>query len=163
MERVTIPADWAARLASAIAAAVREYLPTHRDIPPVVAFHVGCFPWHGQIELSALTADELAADPALQTPGEVAAWRHYNFTAGLTSWETVAELGRQMSSAYSAADEKDRPATTDAFLHACAVAVGSQEVLAALAVMNRDPRFTISVTHPDSDHEFYPPDASTHA
>ena len=151
----TVPEAWMPRLASAIVGAVREFGARRLRREPVVAFALGCFPWHGTIELSVLTADELDADPVLLEPGELAAWHHYNFAVGLSAWEP--ELGRLMSEGYRASGDADRAATVAAFLRACAAAVASPEVAAALASLERDPRFTIGVAHPDDGREFYPP------
>jgi hypothetical protein len=56
---------------------------------------------------------------------------------------------------YAAAS--DRKAVADAFLTACALAVGRAEPTEAIQLLNRDPRFRISVAHPDDGREFYPP------
>ncbi|WP_143392989.1 hypothetical protein [Fimbriiglobus ruber] len=153
-----MPEDWIPRLAVAVAAALREYSAWRLRGKPVVAFDVGCFPWHGSVELSLLTADELDTDPALQEPGELAAWHHYNFSAGLSSWDPESELGRQMAEAYQAADnEGSRLATVDTFLRACAEAIARPEVTEALGSLVRDARFQIRVAHPDNGRQFWPP------
>ncbi len=151
------PDDWTTCLAKAIAATLREIGPQLRG-KPVVAFDIGCFPWHGSIELSVLTAEELNADPALWDPSEVAAWDHYNFAIELPSWHPAAELGRRMANAYYSAADGGRQATVEAFLRACAAAVASPEVTQSLAALLRDPRFRVSVSHPDDGRMFYPPD-----
>jgi hypothetical protein len=61
---------------------------------------------HGSIELSALTAAELDADPAMIDVREVASWRFYNFSDGVASWTKAAELGERMSQAYYAAEAR---------------------------------------------------------
>ncbi len=154
-----VPDAWTRGLATVIAAGLREFGACRLRGTPVVALDVGCFPWLGSVELSVLTAEELDADPVLLEPGEVAAWRHYNFTAGLTSWDAAAELGAQMAEAYQAARDGGRAATADAFLRACAVAVASPQVAKALESLERDPRFRVSVKHPDDCREFWPPGA----
>ena len=66
-----VPDHWKPRLASALAAAIRE----SRQVlgsEPIVCLDIGCFPWHGGFELSALTTTEFAADPAVMGPREVA-------------------------------------------------------------------------------------------
>jgi hypothetical protein len=111
-----VPDNWTQRLASAIAIAVREFAELLRG-EPVAAFDVGCFPWHGFVELSLLsllTAAELDTNPAMLGPRELAAWRYYNFSGGVASWDAAAELGRLMSKAYYSADDSTRAVTSDA-------------------------------------------------
>jgi hypothetical protein len=152
-----VPADWTPRLASAIAAALREFSASGLRGKPVAALDVGCFPWHGSVELSVLTAEELDADPVLMQPGEQAAWPRYDFAAELPAWELASDLGRQMADAYQAAGEAARPATVEAYIRACAAAVASPQVQEALGALRRDPRFRISVAHPDDGRQFWPP------
>lgn len=152
-----VPDDWTPRLASAIAAALREFSGSVLRGEPVAALDVGCFPWHGSVELSVLTAAALDADPALAEPGEQAAWPHYDFAAGLPAWGPAAELGRRMAGAYRAAAEESRSAVAEAYLRACAAAVASPQVRAALDELRRDPRFRVSVAHPDDGRQFWPP------
>jgi hypothetical protein len=140
-----------------MAAALREYGAWRLQGKRIVAFNVGCFPWHGLIELSVLTADELDSDPMLLEPGEIAAWHHYNFGVGLASWGPSAELGRRMSGAYSAAVDRDKPAVAEAYLRACAAAVARPEMAEALGLVGYDQGFRISVAHSDTGREFYPP------
>jgi hypothetical protein len=54
--------------------------------------------------LAALTGAEAAADPLLADPAEMAAWRYWNFTAGLPAWRPAERLGREMRTAYEAGD-----------------------------------------------------------
>jgi hypothetical protein len=152
-----VPEDWIPRLASAIAASLREFGPRQLRGQPIVALDFGCFPWHGSVELSVLTAAEVDADQVLFERGEQAAWHYYNFPVGLASWEPATELGRQMGEAYSADDEGDEDARAEAFLRACALALASPEVTAALGSLQRHPTFRISVAHPDSGRQFWPP------
>jgi hypothetical protein len=152
-----VPDDWTSRLASAIAAALREFSGSGLRGEPAAAFDVGCFPWHGSVELSVLTAAALDADPVLAEPGEQSAWPHYDFAAGLPAWEPVAELGRQMANAYRAAGEAGRPAVVEAYLRACAAAVASPLVQEALGALRHDSRFRVSVAHPDDGRQFWPP------
>lgn len=154
-----VPAAWSTRLAAAMAATVREYAARRLSSKPIVAFNVGCFPWHGRIELSILTADELDSDPVLMEPGEIAAWLHYNIGVGLSSWEPVmVSLGGEMSAAYSGAAGRDKVAVTEAFLRACAEAAGRPEVAEALGSVGCDPRFRITVDHPDDGRDRFAPD-----
>src|SRR5687768_12625677 len=127
---------WTPRLAEAVAAAVREFAPRLGDAA-VALFALDCHPWHGLIELSVLTAAEVAADARLAEPGEIAAWRHYNFAEGLPSWQSAEALGREMRAVYDAAT--DRAAAAEACLRACARAAASAQVLAALKQLPRAP------------------------
>jgi hypothetical protein len=140
-------------LADAIAAAVREFAPKLRG-EAVALLAVDCHPWHGSIALAILTVAEVAADGLLADPAEMAAWRHYDFARGLSSWQPVAGLGQEMQAAYEAGD---RPAVGEAFLRACAAAVSSPQVAASLELLERSGDFRISVAHPDDGHEFVPP------
>lgn len=155
-----VPTNWTPRLASVIAAALQEYGLSALRGTPVVALDVGCFPWHGQIGLSVLTAGELDADPALADPREQASWTHFDFAADLTSWAAAEELCSRMREAYYAATgDETHGATAEAFMRACADAVASPQARAAIELLNRDPRFRISVAHPDTGREFWSPDA----
>jgi hypothetical protein len=140
-----------------MATTIREYDARRLLGESVVELNVGCFPWHGQVEISFLTAKERDSDPALQEPGEIAAWSHYNFGAGLASWGTVAALGHLMSAAYYGAAEGDKSATVEAFCRACATAAARPEVAEALGSLSCDPGLRISVDHPDNGRAFYPP------
>jgi hypothetical protein len=150
---VGVPYDWTKRLASAIADAIRVFGSSGKSNSPLVVLDVGCIPWHGFIELSALTASELDADPAAAEPREQASWTHYNFAADMPSWAKAVELGREMQEAYYAADES-RAATAEAYIRACATALATPEVGAALGRLERDARFKVRVAHPDSGREF---------
>jgi hypothetical protein len=87
----SVPDDWTPRLAATVAAAVREFAPALRGTPLVV-LAIDCHPWHGSVGLSVLTAAEVAADGLLAEPVEEVAWRHYNLTARITSWEPATRL-----------------------------------------------------------------------
>jgi hypothetical protein len=137
-------------LADAIAAAVREFAP-QLDGEAVAFLAVDCHPWHGSIALAVLTAAEVAMDGLLADPDEMAAWRHHDFTQGLLSWQPVAALGREMRAVY---ESGERPTVADAFLRACAAAVSSPQVVAALVLLERADKFRVSVAHPDDGREF---------
>lgn len=145
-----VPGDWTPRLAQAIAGSVREFAPT-LDSAAIVLFALDCYPWNGTLGLSALTTAEVEADSLLNDPAEMAAWEHYDFAAGLASWQQAAGLGAEMQAAY---DAGERPAITAAFLSACAAAVLSPAVSAALTTLPQAEGFRRSVTHPDSGQEF---------
>ena len=144
--------NWTRRLAPAIAAAVREVVPSLRCIP-VVLLAVDCHPWHGSLGLAALTAAEAEADSSLTNPAEMAAWQHYLFSDGLTSWQPTASLGIEMQTAFEAAT--DRAAVTDCFYRAVAQAMVQPEVVDAIELLEKTPMFRVSVAHPDNGREFF--------
>ena len=155
-----VPDDWTLRLAQAIATAIRDFHKSSLKGSPVVAFDLGCFPWHGRIELSFLTAADLDADPGLFDRSEIASWPHYDFVGVTGLWPDGKELGQQMADLYSDTDDvRDdiRDRVVGAFLLASAEAVATPEVTAALNELTRDPRFQIWVQHPDTGQEFYSP------
>jgi hypothetical protein len=146
---------WTQRLAKEVAAAVRHFQQSKLKDCPVVVFDLGCFPWHGSIELSFLTAAEADADPKLFDPSAIAAWDHYDFAGENGPWPAGKELGKETSDLYHKADDA-RESVVDAFLRASAAAVATPEVSAALNELTRDPRFQIWVLHPDTDQAFWP-------
>jgi hypothetical protein len=149
-----VPEDWMPRLSAAIAATVREFASELCDTP-VALLAVDCHPWHGSIGLSVLTAAEADADGLLADPAEMAAWRHYDFSAGRASWQPAAGLGGSMRAAYEAA--ADRRAASEAFFRACAEAVATPEAAVAVESLRRAGDFRISVACPDEGREFFPP------
>jgi hypothetical protein len=148
-----VPDEWVPQLALALAAAVVEFR-TSLENERIVCFDVSCFPWHGSIELSALTVAEFDADPGLLSPSEVAAWRFYNFSESSKSWMRTTDLLKWMSQAYYAAEDESRAAMAKEFMQGCLAAAVSPEVKAALSSLPRDPRFRVRVAHPDSGEEF---------
>jgi hypothetical protein len=149
----TVPENWATKLADAIVEAVREFAP-QLGTEAVAMLAVDCHPWHGTVALALLTAAEVELDQRLADPAEMAAWRHFEFTRELSSWRPVAELGRQMQAAY---DAGDRSQLAEAFQRACATAVSSPQVAAALARLRRAAGLRLSVAHPDDRREFVAP------
>jgi hypothetical protein len=117
----------------------------------VAILAVDCHPWHGLITLALLTAEEVQSNPLLVDPAEMAAWRHYDFTRASVAWQPVTELGREMQTAYERGQRSD---VAEAFLRACAEAVSSPLVAAALGQLSRADAFRLSVTHPDDNREF---------
>jgi hypothetical protein len=154
MESGSPNAEWTDALAVAVSATV-AHLASRLRGEPLAMLAVDCHPWHGTLSLSVLTASEVDADPMLADPAEMAAWRHFHSSDGKPGWDAVAELGQEMRAAYSASPVRCETAT--AYLKACAVAMASSGVLSAIEAFDRDPRFRISVAHPDDGREFYPP------
>jgi hypothetical protein len=149
---VAVPDGWTVQLADAIAAALHEFSPRLGG-EKVALLAVDCHPWHGSVDLAVLTASEVATDPLLADPAEMAAWRYHNITRELSSWEPVERLGREMQSAY---ESGDRRAVAEGYLRACATAVTSTKVVAALRLLERSSGFRVSVAHPDDGREFVP-------
>lgn len=150
MQERSVPEDWTPRLAEAIAGALREFAPMLNG-GAVSLLAVDCHPWNGTLGLSALTAAEAEVDSLLNDPAEMAAWKHYDFAASLASWQPTTGLGAEMQAVY---ETGDRPAAAASFLSACAAAVYSPAVSAALASLTEADGFRWSVTHPDSGQEF---------
>jgi hypothetical protein len=143
--------DWTSRLVGTLAITLRE-LPANLEGFSIALLAVDCLPWHGTIGLAALTATEIAADPELADPTEMAAWLHYGLSDRLAAWQSAAVLGEEMRFAYESA--ADPPRVAEAFLRACARAVAHPEVLAAAQRLNLTADFRFTVTHPDDGREF---------
>ena len=152
---VAVPKGWTGELAVVVAAVLTEFYPQILDTP-VALFAIGCFPWHGLMEMSMLTSEEVAADPMLIEPAEMAAWKHYNFAVNLVAWVPGESLARKMADIYRVAPARDRGTIVDAFIRACADAAASRAVSEVLDSFNRDSQFRVSVSHPDDGREFYP-------
>lgn len=145
--------SWTSRLNGAIAAVLVELTPRlHNDSIALLA--VDCHPWHGAIAPAVLTGDELARDPTLADPALMAEWRYYDAASllGLGAARLLIPLGEEMRAAYYAAE--DHPAAAVKYLQACAAAATSPQVAEALRPFRLEPRFRVSVTHPDSNQEF---------
>lgn len=152
-----IPANWTPQLADAIAASLREFAPRLQG-NEVVLLAVICLPWHGLLSLAILTAEELAEDAALADPRSTMEWRYGEFTEEIQSWRQTTPLAQQMRAAYDGSS--DCPAAAIAFLRACATAAATATVTEAVGTLTRANGFRISIPHPDSGREFFPPEAS---
>jgi hypothetical protein len=103
-----------------------------------------------------LTHAEVANDPLLADPNEMAAWKYFHFTSPLASWKDVGDLAIRMREAYyNAASDRDKVAQD--YLRACTWAVKSAEVRQALDVYDLAVPFRVSVAHPDTGEEYYLP------
>lgn len=144
-----------AALPGAVAAALERLCHAIGDLP-IVRLSLDCHPWNGTIELALLTLEEARQHPDLLDPSEMAAWRHFAFTAADTKWrETIADLEAEMAVAYGATDDRD--AIVRYYLELCAAALRSPEVSIVLSRFVRAEDFAFSVTHPDTDEEFVRP------
>lgn len=114
------------------------------------AFDLGCFPWHGYLELSFLTADEpqLVADAdAYKQIGE---WKLYNFASKRDSSlrRQREELGARMAKSWSNSD--DKRAATEGFLQAAVLVLKSEAVRHELEKFQRVKDFVVTVFDPDN-------------
>ena len=85
-------------------------------------------------------------------------WPHgsYAFTEPLASWQPIADLGWKMRTIYDEAGDK-RSVQARHFFQACATAIASKPVQDALSTFRLTKGFRITIPHPDTDEEFYPP------
>jgi hypothetical protein len=148
-----VPTAWTARLADAIAAALREFAPQQQG-SEVVLLQVTCLPWHGLLGMAILTAEELAKDASLADPMRTMDWQHGEFTEEVEAWGLTTPLAQEMRAAYSGSS--DCPAAAVAFLRACAGAVAIATVVKAVSLLKRADGFRVSVPHPDDRREFFP-------
>lgn len=144
--------DWTQRLSQALAETLTA-LRSSVGSATIARLAVDCHPWDGMLCLAILTQDALDADPELADPAEMAAWDLYDCGESVKAWTASAGLAADMKTAY---DEADDPAdVADRFLNACAHALKSQVVQKALSGLQTSDGFRITVTHPDTDHEYF--------
>jgi hypothetical protein len=93
----------------------------------MVMFAVDCHPWNGVVVLAFLTYSELTDAPFLSEAAEMAAWKYYDFGAGLPCWQSALDTGTRMRTAYEVAGGT-RSTVVRQFLQACAEAVASKQV-----------------------------------
>ncbi|MDR7269538.1 hypothetical protein J2X20_002167 [Pelomonas saccharophila] len=135
--------DLANDLAGLLAQALRENR-TRFGADTLRAFDLGCFPWHGYLELSFLTTDEPGLRNDRSPFTSVADWRFYDFVPG---WPAARHIAAAMQREWLAS--KDRKATADACFRECAQALRSETVGAALALYSRAPDFVLLVVNSD--------------
>lgn len=113
----------------------------------MVAFDLGCHPWHGYIEPSFLTT----AEPEKITPEEkwqsVGVWKLYNFPDQGTGWTRVAEIAQWMQSEWTNSPQKQ--ATAKRFFQTCVSVVMSNEVIQSLKSFHLALDFEATVMDPD--------------
>ncbi len=143
--------NWTASLTKLIVLAVKEFQDSVKP-DPIVMFDLGCYPWNGLLELSALTAAELKHTQILNDAHEIAAWRFYNFSRQLFSWTEAAKLGAQMKAVYEA--EPDRNLVTTQFLKLCEKAILVPSVIESIEQLNPNEQVRISIIHPDTGEDF---------
>jgi len=148
--------QWQITLAKLIADVFAEFRASVDD--EMEMFVVDCHPWNGGIYLAFLTSSELRDSPFLSEIAEMASWRYYAFDRDfidLTSSPALAEHAFTMRTPYEEADDPHEVANQ--YLSACAAALASKTVQDTLATFRRTTGFKISVPHPDSGEEFFPP------
>ena len=136
-------AEFKSHLAQALEAQLRD---CHSSLSQetIRVFDLGCFPWHGYLELSFLTDDEPRLTDKSNALSCVADWKLYNFAP---RWARGHTLGKSMRACWhSAADKK---AVADQYFRACAAAVCSSEVSGALGAYRRSRDFVVRVVDPD--------------
>lgn len=111
------------------------------------AFNLGCYPWHGYLELSFLTDNEYFGNRA-DAKYIIGDWRWYDFTSGWNyKWARAEELAEWMTKYYN--DSEDGIKAADELFRACAKAVTSPQVKAELQKYNLTEDFEISVFNGD--------------
>jgi hypothetical protein len=120
-------------------------------------FAVDCHPWNAVIVLAFLTHAELKDAPFLAEVAEMAAWKYYDFGADLPCWHSELDIGSRMRTEYEKAGE-NRSTVATQFFKASAEAVASKQVQDALFTYRLTEKFKITVPHPDTGEEYYPPE-----
>jgi hypothetical protein len=110
-------------------------------------FNMGCHPWHGSLEPSFLTTQELF-DEATYGKWAIGDWRLYHFTETWNSgWPQASSLEEWMAQQYD--DSDDPRAMAEEFFVACAKAITSEQVMNELRQYTLAPDFEVSVFNPD--------------
>lgn len=143
---------WATELSRFIVLALEEFRGSLEDeVLVTLAFDV--FPWHGELELSALTREELEKDPCLDNPSEIATWKHFQFSKDLESWKDANLLTEFMQKQYAAAENPQGEA--ELFFKTAAKVLRTEEIKEALAMFHSTQPVRITLSHPDTGEEFY--------
>lgn len=113
----------------------------------MLAFDLGCHPWHGYLEPSFLTTTE----PEKILPEEkwqsVGSWKLYNFPYQGSGWLKVAEIEKWMQTEWTNSSQKQ--ATAGCFFQLCARVVMSNEVIQCLKSFHLALDFEAAVMDPD--------------
>jgi hypothetical protein len=147
--------EYRSALSTLISTALGEFRTGNDD--EMEMFAVDCHPWNGVVVLAFLTHAELRDAPFLSEAAEMAAWKYYDFGAVLACWRSASELGSRMRAAYEEAGAA-RSTVARRYFQACAEAVASKQVQDVLFTYHLAEGFKITITHPDSGEEFYPPE-----
>lgn len=146
---------WQCELTDSISKTLTEFRP-HAD-DEMKMFALDCHPWNGEIGLSFLTHSEFENAPVLADLAEMASWKYFDFSAGLIAWQPAMRVALRVRPVYEGVEEADREKVVRQFLQRCAQSVASKHVQDALATYRLARNFKITVQHPDTGEEFYPP------
>jgi hypothetical protein len=138
---------WRNELTQFIAAALDQFRTSVKE--QMEQFAVDCHPWNGTIILAFLTTSEVEESPFLAEAAEMAAWKLYNFAS-------APELGSRMRESYEQGGN-DRAKVAERFFAACAAAAADTSVQEMLSSYKLNRNFKITIRHPDTGHEYYPP------
>jgi len=97
------------------------------------------FPWHGLIELSFQSADEM------HLSASVGDWRHYNFTAADGKWTAAAHLEAEMQTEWT----RDHSAA-ERFFEAAGNVAKSASLQGRLSELFPDAAIQVTVFNPDN-------------
>jgi hypothetical protein len=145
---------WQSELTTLITAILDEFKSVTED--DMEMFAVDFHPWHGTIALAFLTRSESEGGPSLRKASEMAAWKYYDFGAGLTSWRSAPGVASAMRVGYERAGE-DRHDVAGRFFRACAAALASKPVQQALSQYRQAKGFGTTIPHPDTGEEYFLP------
>jgi hypothetical protein len=152
---ITAVEEYQSDLTMLISTALCEFRPGIDDEMEI--FAIDCHPWNGVIVLAFLTHAELNDAPFLAEVSEMAAWKYYDFGADLPCWHSAPDTGLRMRTAYDEAGD-NRSAVVPQFFQACAKAVASKQVQDVLLTYRLAEKFRITIPHPDTGEEYYPPE-----
>jgi hypothetical protein len=147
----TMNETWASNFAGIVAATIAELAPKFAG-ESIAMFAIDCHPWNGILALCALTESECVEDPELRDPAEMAAWRFFDCSNGVSAWSAATALSESMRVAYDSAD--DRASVGITYLQYCADALADSRVADAVSKLDVSSKFRFSVTHPDDGTEY---------
>ena len=143
---------WSSDLAQFVSAALGEF--KMQATEQMEEFAVDCHPWNGVVVLAFLTTSEVEESPFLAEVEEMAAWKYYDFASALSC--SRPELGSRMREFYEQEGD-DKAKEAERFFVACAAAVASKPVQDMLSKYKLSKSFKITIPHPDTGKEYYPP------
>lgn len=112
---------------------------------------LGCFPWHGYLELSFLTTHEPQMKGIRDKKACTGNWRLYDFPHTFVSgWPQAIDLAKRMKRTYAAYAEP--AAFAQSCFEACARALRSKQVARALSDYRLTDDFELRVLDPDDSH-----------
>ncbi len=140
--------EFSEALSEIIATCLRQW--QHRlHFEAMRALDLGCFPWHGYLELSFLTTQEMFEETEDNDKWEnIGDWRWYNFNEECRDWEEFKHLTQWIRGKWYQ-PEKEREAEIEPLFEASARALSSPPVIQELRNYLLTPDFQLSVFHPD--------------